>query len=307
MDPDFLTKFERDPVGAIHDLLDLTDRSASERVRSSCRSLINNKPSSRLAARRSALNLGRHPSLRRKEIADETGVGSSAISQTVHRIQAEITRRSLDVRDHELIKYIADQVGTVALVAALPEWVRLIVTVEPSPLDDDWGTPNDFAQFVTAVALGDSGFVTHAAEGGESEEAHWWITPGRAEIGPTMATLALEITAGRSRVWSPSDLEHELGRCGVVRNHQSPVIDAMKAGRRLLWIPSTQRYVVFAHDPSRSSRGSAPDRATDAMRLLADRDPDALEAELIAEFVAQHGLKPDSAAAAVRSARSELR
>lgn len=185
--------------------------------------------------------------------------------------------------------------------------VRLIVTVEPSPLDDDWGTPNDFAQFVTAVALGDSGFVTHAAEGGESEEAHWWITPERAEIGPTMATLALEITAGRSRVWSPSDLEHELGRCGVVRNHQSPVIDAMKAGRRLLWIPSTQRYVVFAHDPSRSSRGSAPDRATDAMRLLADRDPDALEAELIAEFVAQHGLKPDSAAAAVRSARSEVR
>lgn len=228
-------------------------------------------------------------------------------SQTVHRIQAEITRRSLDVRDHELIKYIADQVGTVALVAALPEWVRLIVTVEPSPLDDDWGTPNDFAQFVTAVALGDSGFVTHAAEGGESEEAHWWITPERAEIGPTMATLALEITAGRSRVWSPSDLEHELGRCGVVRNHRSPVIDAMKAGRRLLWIPSTQRYVVFAHDPSRSSRGSAPDRATDAMRLLADRDPDALEAELIAEFVAQHGLKPDSAAAAVRSARSEVR
>lgn len=304
MDPDFLTKFERDPVGAIHDLLDLTDRSVSEQVRSSCRSLINNKPSSRLAARRSALNLGRHPSPRRKEIASETGVGASAISQTVHRIQAEITKRSPDVRNHALIKYIADQIGTIALVAALPEWVRLIVTVEPSPLEDDWGTPNDFAQFITAVALGNSGFVSHDAEGGDPEEAQWWITPERAEIGLMMATLALEMTSGRSRVFSPSDLERVLGRCGVVNDHQAPVIDAMKAGRRLLWIPSQQRYVVFAHDPSRSSRGSAPDRATDALRLLGDCDLDALEVELIAEFVAQHGLKPDSAAAAVRSARS---
>ena len=304
MDPKFLTAVERDPVESLEMLLEATDPTASERVLASCRTLINNKPASRLAARTAALNLGRHPSKRRKEIAEDCGVGPPAVSQTIIRIQRELVDRASAVREHALITYISEQIGSIALVSALPVWVQRIVSVEPSPTDDDWGTSNDLAQFITAIALGNAGFVpqtpTHSIPAGD----RWWITPERTDLVESLASIAERITGESSRAYSQAELQRELKTCGVVESHHGPLIEAMASSRRLLWLPSGQCYVVFGRDPNRSSQGSAPQRAQEVLSLLPHLNPERLTAELVSEFINQHGLKPGSAAAAVRSARN---
>lgn len=301
MDPNFLTAVERDPVRSLEALLEATDPDASERVRLSCRTLINNKPSSRLAARTAALNLGRYPTMRRKAIADETGVGAPAVSQTILRLQRELDDREPHLREHALISYIREQVGTIALVSELPAWVQRIVTVEPSTNDEDWGTPNDLAQFVTAIALRSSRFVAEVPGRNSPHEGRWWITPERSDLVETVASLAEQIAGEASRAMSRADLQRELARCGVVDNHHAPVLEAMASSRRLLWVPSGHCYVAFAR---RSPRGNAPQRAKDVLALLPHLDQDLMEDELVTEFETQHGLKRDSAIAAVRSARN---
>lgn len=304
MDPTFLTAVERDPVQSLETLLEATDPTASEPVLASCRTLINNKPASRLAARMAALNLGRHPLKRRKEIAEECGVGSPAVSQTIIRIQRELVYRAPHVREHALVRYISEQVGTIALVSALPVWVQRIVSVEPSPRDDDWGTSNDLAQFISAIALGNAGFVTQASTDNIPAGDQWWITPERTDLVESLASIAERITGESSRSYSHAELQRELTSCGVVESHHGPLIEAMASSRRLLWVPSGQCYVIFGRDPNRSSQGSAPERAQDVLSLLPHLDLDLLTAELVSEFINQHGLKPGSATAAVRSARN---
>jgi hypothetical protein len=305
LSPQLISSIETSPVSVITEVLRATGPGLTDDLLGHQERLVNKRAASRAAARHSALTLYTRKAdptiaLTKTELKQQTGVTVSALSQTTKRINEKVDELAPLMAHHPLIAYIRDSVGRLARLDQLPRWIQKILTVHPAAADQPWGSPEDIAQFVGRLALGNKRLVPAHDSGTDSEEL--WITPGGEELTSVLDEFTDTTTNGYSTLLTDGALQNALTNAGVVPRHCATVMAALTSNKNIIWIPSGQRYVAFHRQPAeqRRSRGSAKQRATDIINLMTDVTFDTLVNDIVNEFAAQHRLDRSTAENAVR-------
>lgn len=307
MTPDDITAIESDPVDALRVVLHTSDSEHTKPLLGCFAQLVRDKPSSRAAARYSALNVytraaDPNVALTMTELTEVTHVTVSALSQTATRVKKQLDLDREKLAKHAVIAYTTELVGQITPIATLPTWLRAVVTARPSPLDIAWGSPNDLAQYVTRLALNSKQLVPGWDTGEQASDL--WITEDGKPLSESLDELVDMVSGGKSRLFRANELSQALADRHIAPRHLDYVTSALTRNRNILWIPTANCYVAFERRPTeqRKSRGNAVQRAADVLTLIEGVEHGALATDLADQFVVQHSLGRSTADNAIREA-----